>query len=60
MAWGDARITAGGKELEVRYAGPAPEAAPTIVLLHEGLGSAGLWRDFTERLTAATGFGVAA
>ncbi len=60
MAWGDARITAGGKELEVRYAGPAPETAPTIVLLHEGLGSAGLWRDFPERLTAATGFGVAA
>ncbi len=38
--------------------GPAPEDAPTIVMLHEGLGSAGLWGDFPEKLQAATGAGV--
>ena len=37
---------------------PAPEHAPTIVMLHEGLGSAGLWGDFPEKLQAATGAGV--
>lgn len=45
-------------ELEYRMIGPAPEAAPTIVMLHEGLGSAGLWGDFPEKLQAATGAGV--
>lgn len=45
-------------ELEYRMIGPAPEAAPTIVMLHEGLGSAGLWGDFPEKLQAATGVGV--
>src|ERR1700720_29924 len=38
--------------------GPAPADAPTIVMLHEGLGSAGLWGDFPDRLQAATGAGV--
>ena len=38
--------------------GPAPDQAPTIVMLHEGLGSAGLWGDFPEKLQAATGAGV--
>ncbi|MCX7155266.1 MAG: alpha/beta hydrolase [Rhodocyclales bacterium] len=28
---------------------------PTLVLLHEGLGSVAMWRDFPERLAAATG-----
>lgn len=34
------------------------EEGPTLVLLHEGLGSVALWRDFPERLAAATGCGV--
>ena len=39
--------------LDARWWGtPAPTA---LVLLHEGLGSVGLWRDFPERLFAATG-----
>ena len=38
--------------------GPAPDQAPTIVMLHEGLGSAGLWGDFPEQLQAATSTGV--
>ena len=48
----------GDSELEYRMIGPAPDTAPTIVMLHEGLGSVGLWGDFPERLQAATGAGV--
>lgn len=56
----DLRIAAGGASLEARCWGPSPDEAATIVLLHEGLGSVGLWRDFPERLAAATGHGVLA
>lgn len=45
-------------DLEYRMIGPGPETAPTIVMLHEGLGSAALWGDFPDRLQAATGCGV--
>ena len=44
--------------LEYRMIGPRPEAAPTIVMLHEGLGCVGLWGAFPEQLAAATGAGV--
>jgi pimeloyl-ACP methyl ester carboxylesterase len=44
--------------LEYRMIGPRPDAAPTIVMLHEGLGSVGLWGAFPEQLAAATGAGV--
>jgi pimeloyl-ACP methyl ester carboxylesterase len=47
-----------GVRLETATWGPPPDAAPTLVLLHEGLGSVGLWRDFPLKLAAATGFGV--
>ena len=50
--------TIGGKRLETLCHGPAPDRAPTIVMLHEGLGCVALWRDFPRRLAAATGFGV--
>lgn len=60
MTWGAGFLTAGGKHLEYKCWGPAPDAAPTIVLLHEGLGCVALWRDFPEKLAAATGFGVMA
>ena len=48
----------GAADLEYRMIGPAPDDAPTIVMLHEGLGCAGLWGDFPDRLAAATGSGV--
>jgi pimeloyl-ACP methyl ester carboxylesterase len=48
----------GASDLEYRMIGPAPDDAPSIVMLHEGLGSAGLWGDFPEKLQAATGAGV--
>jgi pimeloyl-ACP methyl ester carboxylesterase len=51
-------ITFDGKRLETARWGPAPDAAPTLVLLHEGLGCVALWRDFPEALVAATGCGV--
>ena len=40
--------------------GPPPDEAMTFVLLHEGLGSVAMWRDFPERLSASTGLGVLA
>jgi len=51
-------LTIGASDLEYRMIGPAPDAAPTIVMLHEGLGSAGQWGDFPDQLQAATGAGV--
>jgi pimeloyl-ACP methyl ester carboxylesterase len=48
----------GGQRLEYRFVGPQPDKAPTLVLLHEGLGCVGLWNDFPEKLAAATGTGV--
>jgi pimeloyl-ACP methyl ester carboxylesterase len=55
-ASGFLRINA--SDLEYRMIGPSPVEAPTIVMLHEGLGSAGLWGEFAEKLQAATGAGV--
>src|ERR1700738_808392 len=51
-------LTIGATELEYRMIGPAPDQAPTLVTLHEGLGCVGLWGDFPEKLQAATGAGV--
>ena len=48
----------GASDLEYRMIGPATDAAPTVVMLHEGLGSAGLWGDFPEKIASATGCGV--
>jgi len=47
-----------GEWLEYVCFGPAPSKSPTIILLHEGLGSVSLWKDFPERLARATGLGV--
>jgi pimeloyl-ACP methyl ester carboxylesterase len=47
-----------GKRLEVAWHGPAPEDAPTLVFLHEGLGCVAMWRDFPAKLAAATGCGA--
>ena len=44
----------GSSDLEYRMIGPTPDQAPTIVMLHEGLGSVGLWGDFPDRLQAVT------
>jgi pimeloyl-ACP methyl ester carboxylesterase len=51
-------IVLDGRRLETAWWGPDPAHAPSIVLLHEGLGCIALWRDVPERLVAETGFGV--
>src|ERR1700744_4259767 len=51
-------LSINGSDLEYRLIGPQPSEAPTIVMLHEGLGCAALAGVFPERLQAATGMGV--
>ncbi len=51
-------LTLGDQTLEYRMLGPRPDQAPTIVMLHGGLGCVGLWGDFPDRLQQATGCGV--
>jgi len=48
-------VVAGGHRLEYAWHGDARASAHPIVMLHEGLGSVALWKDFPERLAAATG-----
>ena len=50
----------GADRLEYRHLGPQPADAPTLLLLHEGLGAADLWADLPARLQAGTGLGVLA
>ena len=47
-------LEAAGQTLEVRRL-PGLAGRPTLVLLHEGLGSVSLWRDFPDRLARETG-----
>ncbi len=47
-----------GHRLESAWHGPAPREAPTLVFLHEGLGSISTWRDFPARLAESTGCGA--
>ena len=51
-------LDAPGGALEYACLGPQPDEAPTLVLLHEGLGCTRLWRDVPEALARATGFGA--
>ncbi|HTV94400.1 MAG TPA: alpha/beta hydrolase [Steroidobacteraceae bacterium] len=44
-----------GREIEYRFALPPRPSGRDIVMLHEGLGSVAMWRDFPDRLAAATG-----
>ena len=52
------RVRIDGVSLETRWIGPRPNEAATIVLLHEGLGSAGQWGPFHSALAESTGCGV--
>ncbi len=55
-----AHVVVAGKRLETfRLAGTSADA-PTIVMLHEGLGSVALWKDFPQRLRDRTGCAVLA
>jgi hypothetical protein len=42
----------GHHKLEIAWHGPGPQEAPTLVFLHEGLGSVDQWHDFPEKLSA--------
>jgi pimeloyl-ACP methyl ester carboxylesterase len=53
------KIVAGDARLETLQLPGEPDH-PTIVLLHEGLGSVALWRDFPQRLAARTACSVVA
>jgi pimeloyl-ACP methyl ester carboxylesterase len=60
-AEGSGLLAVGGARLEARWLrplGPSPESAPTLVFLHEGLGSVSSWRDFPQRLAERTGCGA--
>jgi pimeloyl-ACP methyl ester carboxylesterase len=48
----------GPARLEYRMIGPRPDAAPTLILLHGGLGCTALWESFPDKLAAATGAGA--
>lgn len=43
-----------GVKLECAWFGDAPKDAPTLVMLHEGLGSVSIWRDYPAALAKAT------
>lgn len=53
----DLELEVGGARVVARrlWPGAAAAAAPTLVLLHEGLGCVDAWRAFPERLVRATG-----
>ena len=52
-------VTVDGRRLEtLRY--PPSGKETTIVMLHEGLGSVSMWKDFPERIAETTGCGVLA
>lgn len=51
-------ILVDGVTLEASCFGPPPGQAPTVVLLHEGLGCIDLWRDFPKKLSEHADYGV--
>ena len=59
------QVLINGRRLEVAQLQPsfallAAEGKPAIVMLHEGLGSVSMWRDFPQRVADATGCEVLA
>src|SRR5437016_9420565 len=48
-------VSIDGARLEYEWHGPPPSHAPTIVFLHEGLGSISQWRNFPAELCARLG-----
>ena len=47
-------VAAGGHRLEYAWFGAAQDGPPPIVMLHEGLGSLALWKDFPDQLASVT------
>jgi pimeloyl-ACP methyl ester carboxylesterase len=44
--------------IEYEWLGPPPGEAPTVIMLHHGLGSVSAWRDFPAKAQQTTGAGV--
>jgi pimeloyl-ACP methyl ester carboxylesterase len=51
-------VSIDGVRLEYAWHGPSPAHAPTMVFLHEGLGSISLWRNFPDELCSRLGCGA--
>ncbi len=51
-------LTAAGRRLEFRWIEPTASDRPTLVFLHEGLGSIAQWKTFPDAVAAATGCGA--
>ena len=47
--------TAAGRSVAYEWTGDSASGKPTLVFLHEGLGSIRQWRDFPAKVAAATG-----
>ncbi len=54
----EGQIDIDGMALEYRQFGPSPALSPTIIMLHEGLGSIKTWGEFPRRISERTGAGV--
>jgi pimeloyl-ACP methyl ester carboxylesterase len=48
-------VDAAGRRIEYERIEVAPSGRPTLVFLHEGLGSLAMWREFPGRVAHATG-----
>jgi pimeloyl-ACP methyl ester carboxylesterase len=51
-------VSIDGTRLEYAWHGPPPAQAPTLVFLHEGLGSISQWRNFPAELCSRLGCGA--
>ena len=51
-------VNVASQRLEYRRTGIARPGRPTLVFLHEGLGSVAMWRDFPARVARATKLGA--
>lgn len=51
-------LIAAGHRLDYRWVAPVDAVRPTLVFLHEGLGSIELWKDFPDQVAQATGCGT--
>jgi pimeloyl-ACP methyl ester carboxylesterase len=54
----DLNLTISGRTIESAWHGLRPGEAPTLVLLHEGLGCVAMWKEFPAQLAERTGCGV--
>ena len=49
------QLSVGGRRIEYRFVEPDLDCGVDLVMLHEGLGSVSLWREFPQHLAQGTG-----